>query len=93
MADRKKVLEGMEPNTQDNPVDYRIDSEVAGVIWATLFESGNDEIARLLSDTMIAQGCQELAGVTDPSLILMFWKNYMEDNNVFNFRPIDGDLN
>tara|TARA_R110000782_G_scaffold220432_1_gene307674 strand:- start:330 stop:611 length:282 start_codon:yes stop_codon:yes gene_type:complete len=93
MPDKKKVLEGMEPNTVNNPVDYRIDSEVAGVIWAALFESGNDELARLLAETMIAQGCQELAGVNDPSLILMFWKNYMEENNVFTFRPTDGDLN
>lgn len=93
MADRKKVLEGMEPNTKDNPVEYRIDSEVAGVIWAALFESANDELARLLAETMIAQGCQELVGVSDSSLILMFWKTYMEENNIFIFRPIDGDLN
>jgi hypothetical protein len=28
---------------------------------------------------MIAQGCQELHGVTDPSLIVMFWKDYLEE--------------
>ena len=93
MPDKKKVLEGMEPNTQDNPVDYRIDSEVAGVIWATLFESGNDEIARLLSDTMIAQGCQELARVSDSSLILMFWKNHLVENGYIAVRPGDKELN
>ena len=93
MPDKKKVLEGMEPNTQDNPVDYRIDSEVAGVIWASLFESGNDELARLLSDTMIAQGCQELVGVSDSSLILMFWKNHMEETGILTFRPADEELN
>ena len=63
----------------ENPKNYQLDAEVAGVIWAALFESGQDELARLLSDAMIAQGCQELTGVTDSSLILMFWKNYMED--------------
>ena len=93
MADRKKVLEGMEPNTKDNPADYRIDSEVAGVIWASLFESGNDELARLLSDTMIDQGCQELVGVSDSSLILMFWKTYMQDNNILHIVPPTTELN
>ena len=76
-----------------DPKTYQLDAEVAGVIWAALFESGQDELARLLSDAMIAQGCQELAGVTDSSLILMFWKNYMEDNNILHFRPADKELN
>ena len=75
------------------PKTYQLDAEVAGVIWAALFESANDELARLLSDTMIEQGCQELAGVTDSSLILMFWKNYMEDNDILTFRPPDKELN
>ena len=77
----------------ENPKNYQLDAEVAGVIWAALFEAGQDELARLLSDAMIAQGCQELAGVTDSSLILMFWKNYMEDNNILTFRPPDKELN
>ena len=77
----------------ENPKNYQLAAEVAGVIWAALFESGQDELARLLSDAMIAQGCQELAGVTDSSLILMFWKNYMEDNNILTFRPPDKELN
>ena len=77
----------------ENPKNYQLDAEGAGVIWAALFESGQDELARLLSDAMIAQGCQELAGVTDSSLILMFWKNYMEDNNILTFRPPDKELN
>ena len=76
-----------------DPKTYQLDAEVAGVIWAALFESGQDELARLLSDAMIAQGCQELAGVTDSSLIMMFWKNYMEDNNILTFRPPDKELN
>ena len=76
-----------------DPKTYQLDAEVAGVIWAALFESGQDELARLLSDAMIAQGCQELMGVTDNSLILMFWKNYMEDNNILTFRPPDKELN
>ena len=34
---------------------------------------------------MIAQGCQELSGTEDKLLMLMFWKNYMEDNNIAKF--------
>jgi hypothetical protein len=61
------------------PKSYIIDGEVLGMIWAALFDGANDELARLVSDTMIAQGCQELHGVTDPSLIVMFWKDYLEE--------------
>jgi|TARA_R100000963_G_scaffold28343_1_gene19491 hypothetical protein len=77
----------------DNPENYSLDAEVAGVIWAALFESANDELARLLAETMIAQGCQELVGVSDSSLILMFWKTYMEDNNILHIVPPTTELN
>ena len=73
----------------DDPKNYQLDAEVTGIIWAALFESGNTELARVLSDTMIAQGCQELVGVTDPSLILMFWKNYLEENDLVKFSNDD----
>tara|TARA_R110001599_G_scaffold77998_1_gene212315 strand:- start:313 stop:543 length:231 start_codon:yes stop_codon:yes gene_type:complete len=69
----------------ENPKQYKIDADVLGLVWASLFESANDELARLVSDTMIEQGCQELKGVTDPSLILMFWKNYLEENDLVKF--------
>jgi len=68
-----------------NPNSYKIDADVLGMVWEQLFESGNDELARVISDTMIAQGCQELVGVDDPSLILMFWKNYLEENDLVKF--------
>ena len=68
-----------------NPKQYKIDADVLGMVWEQLFESGNDELARVVSDTMIAQGCQELVGVNDPSLILMFWKNYLEENDLVKF--------
>jgi len=69
----------------DNPNSYKIDAAVLGMVWEQLFESGNDELARVISDTMIAQGCQELVGVNDSSLILMFWKNYLEENDLVKF--------
>ena len=77
----------------ENPKNYTVDADVMEIIWATLFESANDELARVVSDTMIAQGCHELVGITDTSLILMFCKNYMEDNNILTFRPPDKELN
>jgi hypothetical protein len=77
----------------DSPKNYSLNDDVAGVIWAALFESGNDELARLLAETMIAQGCQELKGTTDLSLILMFWKTYMEDNNILHIVPPTTELN
>ena len=73
----------------ENPKQYKIDADVLGMVWEQLFESGNDELARVVSDTMIAQGCQELVGVTDPSLILMFWKNYLEENDLVKFSNDD----
>ena len=77
----------------DNPKNYTVDADVMEIIWATLFDSTHDELARVVSDIMIAQGCQELEGITDSSLILMFWKKYMEDNNILHFRPPDKELN
>ena len=46
----------------DSPENYNVPRRwtFAGVVWAALFESGHDELARLLAETMIAQGCQEL---------------------------------
>ena len=73
----------------ENPKQYKIDADVLGMVWEQLFESGNDELARVVSDTMIAQGCQELVGVTDPALILMFWKNYLEENDLVKFSNDD----
>ena len=74
-----------------NPPNYQIDHQMAVIIWKCLFESGNEEQARMLSKTMIEQGCQEVE-VGDGSLVLMFWKDYMEENNIMTFRPDDKEL-
>ena len=83
------------PNTEidrkENPPCYKIDHEMAVIIWKSLFESGDEEVARMLSKTMIEQGCQEV-GFGDSSLVLMFWKDYMEENNILTFRPGDEEL-
>ena len=64
---------------------------MAVIIWKSLFESGNEEQARMLSKAMIEQGCQEVE-VDDTSLVLMFWKDYMEENGILTFRPADEEL-
>ena len=72
----------------ENPKMYKIDAAVLGMIWGALHESANEELARVVSDMMIAQGCQELTGVDDPELIIMFWKNYLEENDIATFTNI-----
>ncbi len=76
------------PNTEidlkENPPFYKIDHEMAEVIWKSLFESGNEELAQILSKTMIEQGCQEVE-VDDASLMLMFWKDYLENEGMISF--------
>ena len=67
------------------PKTYFLDADVLEMVWEGLYESGQDELARVISDSMIAQGCQELTTIKDASLILMFWKNYLEENNLVNF--------
>jgi hypothetical protein len=49
-------------------------------------------VASVVRDTMIAQGCQELHGITDPGLILMFWKQHLEDNNLVKFSDPEKEI-
>ena len=71
----------------DNPSYFELSPEVAGAIWIALQESECTELAEALSETMINQGCQELVDasgepVQDPLLILMFWKNFLEEKDL-----------
>lgn len=72
-----------------DPKSYLVDGEVLAMVWSALYEGANDELASVIRDTMIAQGCQELHGITDASLILMFWKQHLEDNNLVKFTDPD----
>tara|TARA_R100000935_G_scaffold58035_1_gene93635 strand:+ start:1443 stop:1679 length:237 start_codon:yes stop_codon:yes gene_type:complete len=72
----------------ETPKTYFLDAEVLEMVWVGLYESGQDELARVLSDSMIAQGCQELTTIKDMSLVVMFWKNYLEENNLVSFDDI-----
>lgn len=71
-------------NQQINPTNYQIDNQLAEAIWKSLLESGNEQLAKILSKTMIEQGCQALE-LDDPSLILMFWKEYLENEGMISF--------
>jgi len=72
-----------------DPKSYLVDGEVLAMVWSALYDGANDELASVIRDTMIAQGCQELHGITDTSLILMFWKQHLEDNNLVKFTDPD----
>ena len=76
---------------EENLPYYKIPHEMAVIIWRSLFESGNEEVAQMLSKIMIEQGCQEVE-IDDASLVLMFWKDYMEENNILTFRPDGKEL-
>ena len=71
-------------NQKINPSKYHIDCQLVEVIWKSLFESGNKELAKILSKTMIEQGCQAVE-LDDASLILMFWKDYLENEGMISF--------
>ena len=87
----KKNINKFPDFPNENPPNYYIDHHVTVDIWRSLFESGNEEQARMLSKAMIEQGCQEIE-IDDASLVLMFWKDYMEENNILTFRPADEEL-
>ena len=48
-------------------------------------------MAQVVSDTMITQGCQELAGVADgdATTLLAFWKNFLEEKGLVHFSKTD----
>ena len=91
MIEIKKIISSLLFKTKENPPHYLLDHKSAEIIWKCLFESGHEEQARMLSQTMIKQGCQEVE-VGDSTLVLMFWKDYMEENNILTFRPDDEEL-
>ena len=87
----KKILSSLLFKTKENPSHYLLDHKSAVIIWKSLFESGHEELAGMLSKIMIERGCQEIE-IDDASLVLMFWKDYMEENNILTFRPADEEL-
>ena len=70
---------------EKNKITYTLDEYSLSLIWKSLYEPGHEDQAAELAEKMIEQGCQELVGVDDISLIAMFWKNYLEKNNLIKF--------
>ena len=65
---------------------YILDQSTLSEIWKSLYESGHEDQAASLAKKMIEQGCQELSGIHDMNLILMFWKDYLEENSLIKFK-------
>ena len=70
-------------DTKGNPSYYRIDHRLAVEIWEVLHKEGYPFIANSLAENMIEQGCQEIE-VKDASLVLAFWKDYLEKIDILN---------
>ena len=64
---------------------YILDQSTLSEIWKCLYESGHEGQAALLAKKMIEQGCQELPNTNDMNLILAFWRDYLEENNLIKF--------
>ena len=70
----------------DNPSAYNLDHDKAETIWKALMDSNNIYEAQLLSKLMIDQGCDGI-NIENPELILLFWKEYLEENNILCLMP------
>ena len=63
---------------------YSLDEELITKIWKILYESGNEKLASELAKEMINQGCDGIP-IDDVHLVLMFWKDYLEENEIASF--------
>ena len=69
--------------------DYSVPANLLGRLWEAVFSKAHDnELAQELADLMISQGCEELEGVRDSTLIFMFWKKYLEDKKLIKIEDI-----
>ena len=80
------------PNTEtdkkESPPYYKIDHKLAVLIWEVLLEEGWIDLERSLSRIMIDQGCEGI-GSKDVVILLCFWKDYIEENNLACLLPTD----
>jgi len=75
-----------ETDTRENPPYYKIDHKLAVAIWTALFKEEYIYLEKDLSRTMIEQGLQEIES-EDAVLILSFWREYLEENDLATFIP------
>jgi len=62
---------------------YKVEHKLAVEIWEVLHKEGYRYIANSLAENMIEQGCLEIE-VKDASLVLAFWKDYLEKIDILN---------
>jgi len=77
-----------ETDTKENPPYYKIDHRMAVAIWTVLFEERYESLESGLRRTMIEQGLQEIES-ENAVLVLSFWKEYIEENDLATFIPDD----
>ena len=80
-----------ETDTRENPPYYKIDHKLAVAIWKALFKEDYIYLEKDLSRTMIEQGLQEIES-EDAVLILSFWREYLEENDLAIITPSDDML-
>jgi len=80
-----------ETDTRENPPYYKIDHKLAVAIWTALFKEDYIYLEKDLSRTMIEQGLQEIES-EDAVLILSFWREYLEENDLAIITPSDDML-
>jgi len=80
-----------ETDTRENPLYYKIDHKLAVAIWTALFKEEYIYLEKDLSRTMIKQGLQEIES-EDAALIISFWREYLEENNLATIIPSDDML-
>ena len=80
-----------ETETRENPHYYKIDHKLAVAIWTALFKEEYIYLEKDLSRTMIEQGLQEIES-EDAVLILSFWREYLEENDLAIITPSDDML-
>ena len=60
---------------------YKLNELLITEIWKDLHVSGNEKLASELAKEMINQGCDGIP-IDDAHLVLMFWKDYLEENGI-----------
>ena len=91
MEKSSKQTPNTETDTKENPPYYKIDHKLAVAIWTALFKEEYIYLEKDLSRTMIEQGLQEIES-EDAVLILSFWREYLEENDLATIIPSDDML-
>jgi|TARA_B110000908_G_C10179090_1_gene414732 hypothetical protein len=63
---------------------YKLNELLITKIWKDLHASGNEKLASEMAKEMINQGCESIP-LDDVYLVLMFWKDYLEENEIISF--------